>query len=41
MSSKKYESWYGNLKKKRIEKLIESQKETFDKFLTNNKKIQI
>ena len=42
MSSRKYESGNKKLKKKkRVEKLVESQKMALDKFVTSNKKIQI
>ncbi|POO03560.1 hypothetical protein TorRG33x02_007650 [Trema orientale] len=38
MSNRKYESGYDKLKKKRrVEKLIESQKGALDKFFANNK----
>ena len=39
MSNKKYKSGYEKLKKKRrIEKLIQSQQEALDKFVISNKK---
>ena len=41
MSTRKFESGYSKLKKKRrIEELIKSQKGSIDKFITNNQKIQ-